>query len=257
MNASLSEVIAAVDIGNTAIKFNRVKDGKLAGSPEIFPLERANQIAAQETLAAAGDVIIGCSGSQKIADDLAAQIFARGDEALVLSRDCILPFKSDYAPGEAGVDRLANIAAAIESAQKGPAIVIDAGSAITVEMIGNNAHFRGGVILPGFALQARTLNQGTALLPSIDTADTSIKSTLPGTNTATAIRAGIQYSCIGAVEKIIQEYLAQPGMADAQITATGGDALQIASALTKVYPQITIDPQLTLRGLLELARLPQ
>jgi type III pantothenate kinase len=261
---------AVVDIGNTAIKMCGVADGAVQPAVFTFPVASISGIASQEPLFTASTVVIGCSGQASMATDLAAQIFARGGEAIVIAREAALPFDNRYAAGQAGVDRLANVAAAIECAAGEPAIVIDAGSAVTVEMVARGGVFLGGVILPGFRLQALALNRGTASLPLVDLPKSggvewnngAEDFTLPPTSTLEAIAAGVSLACMGGIEKTVREYLRQESMAGACIIVTGGDGAQVAANLdlggciTCPRP-VAYDPLLTLKGLLLLAKAQQ
>ena len=69
-------------------------------------------------------------------------------------------------PDKVGLDRLANALAAdrLRAAERG-AIVVDLGSAITVDVVSPDGAFLGGAILPGIAMSARALHEFTDLLP--------------------------------------------------------------------------------------------
>jgi type III pantothenate kinase len=266
----MSGVNAVVDIGNTAIKVAAVTSGELQGDVLYYSLGSSASLLSQGALFSATTLVIGCSGRASMATDLAAQIFARGGEAIIIGRDASLPFKSDYAPGQAGVDRLANVAAAIEATAGGPAIVIDAGSAVTVEMISTGRRFAGGVIMPGFRLQSQALNEGTAALPMVEPSReglpggsaTAIGLDLPATSTETAIKAGVHLACLGGIEKAVREYLRHDAMEQAPIIVTGGDGafiarqLDLSGCITCPRPA-EYDAALTLKGLLLLAQAQQ
>ena len=72
-------------------------------------------------------------------------------------------------PDKVGIDRLLNAVAANRRRQEHvAAILVDAGSAVTVDYLDGNGVFRGGAIFPGFRLMARALHDYTALLPIVD-----------------------------------------------------------------------------------------
>ena len=69
-------------------------------------------------------------------------------------------------PDRVGVDRLVNALAAFERT-KSWTIVVDAGTAITVDVINDHGAFMGGIIAPGMGISSKALHHYTALLPEI------------------------------------------------------------------------------------------
>jgi type III pantothenate kinase len=160
-------MIAIVDIGNSAAKICEVQSGGVPGKVATIALSALdNPFEQQPVLAQATQVIIACSGDETLAARIKDGLTAAGKEALDLDRSGPVPFNSAYAPGQAGIDRLANVAAAINEIGF-PAIVVDAGSAVTLEAVSADGVFLGGAILPGFGLQATALHSGTASLPEV------------------------------------------------------------------------------------------
>lgn len=101
-----------------------------------------------------------------------------------------------------GVDRL--LVAWYASRYLAPAptgtLVVDAGSAVTVDWVDAAGDFRGGMIYPGFALSGRALQRGTAALPPVTAID--LQAPLPspaGTATQEAIAAGLFWSQWGGL----------------------------------------------------------
>src|SRR5205823_1458422 len=82
--------------------------------------------------------------------------------------DLELPIKvRTETPAETGVDRVLNVAAAYEQIGKA-CVVVDAGTAITVDCCNDAGDFVGGAIAPGVALQLDALHDRTAKLPRVD-----------------------------------------------------------------------------------------
>ena len=129
---------------------------------------------------------------------------------------------SGYDTTTLGADRIANVAAAAHCCGGAPVLVLDCGSAITSEAVAHGTLFRGGVILPGRALQRRALAAFTAQLPEIPM-DEDIPTPF-GTNTAQAIKAGIDLGLLGAVREIIARTRNMPEFATCSVLAVGGDA---------------------------------
>lgn len=144
-------------------------------------------------------------------------------------------------PQTVGIDRLLNALAAFKQT-KSSTLVIDFGTAITVDLVSKEGEFMGGLILPGIKTSAYALNKQTALLPEIDI-DKPAK--IIGENTEDAIKAGIYFGTVGSVTHIIKEVYKI--YRDLKYTiATGGDA----EILKKDIPQIDkVIPYLTLEGI--------
>ncbi len=142
-------------------------------------------------------------------------------------------------PDRLGIDRLLAgwMATRIYPGQR--VVVVDAGSAITVDSVGPASEFHGGVILPGLSLQFESLGRGTDALPLLDPCDAaeqSIELAVPALDTVSAIRSGILCGTAGAVDRLIQMSLAKdPENHDersaAQVILTGGDGGRLSSLL--------------------------
>jgi type III pantothenate kinase len=147
-------------------------------------------------------------------------------------------------PDMVGVDRLLDAVAAnrLRTPQR-PAVVVDVGSAITVDLVSADGAFLGGAILPGIAMSARALNEFTDLLPRIDMSELALPPPAVGTATEAAIRAGLFWGAVGAVRQLVHQ-MAGPGQAD--VFMTGGASPAVAAL---VYPAATLVPHLTLAGI--------
>ena len=120
-----------------------------------------------------------------------------------------------------GADRIANIAAIAKSA-KLPAIVIDCGTAITIDVVNGKREFLGGAILPGRMLLRKSLNDFTAQLPLVALSDRKPKAL--GKNTKDAILSGTDLAILGSVKEIISRIKFEINVKKCTVTATGGDA---------------------------------
>jgi type III pantothenate kinase len=146
-------------------------------------------------------------------------------------------------PDRVGLDRLA--AAVAANRLRSPAhaaIVVDAGSAITVDAVSAAGAFLGGAILAGMSMQAHALDSETDLLPRIDVAQVSVPDTI-GRDTEQAMRAGIYWGTVGAVREIIARMRAELG--PAQLFVAGGDMERIVRHL----PEAQLVPNLVLSGI--------
>jgi type III pantothenate kinase len=82
-------------------------------------------------------------------------------------------------------------------------IVVDCGTAATVDLIAADGRFLGGAILPGPTLMARALAQGTSKLPEVRALEHADPPAMPGGNTREAIAAGIGWGMRGAIAELV------------------------------------------------------
>lgn len=149
-------------------------------------------------------------------------------------------------PGEVGADRLVNAVGAWKR-HSGPLIIIDFGTATTFDAINEDGSYEGGIIAPGINLSLESLHQAAAQLPRIAVirpATIIAKSTVP------AMQSGIYWGYIGLVEGLVRRMKEEYGR-PMTVVATGGLA-QLFSDGTPVID--SFDPDLTIRGLLEIYR---
>ncbi|WP_158545287.1 type III pantothenate kinase [Bremerella cremea] len=128
------------------------------------------------------------------------------------------------APEKVGADRLAAAVAANYLRDKNrPAIVVDAGTAITVDAISTEGKFVGGAILPGMRTSAKALASQTDALPQIEIHVEDCPQAI-GTNTTEAMQSGLFWGSVGAVQETIRRVSAQLGSdSSPQIFFSGGD----------------------------------
>ncbi len=108
-----------------------------------------------------------------------------------------------------------------------PAIVVDAGSAITVDLLSADGVFQGGAILPGVSLQLRSLAQDTDALPRVLPTDATSEVAALGKTTETAIQSGVLLGVTSAVQAIAAR-LARTVATVPRIFVTGGDRRRFA-----------------------------
>lgn len=127
-------------------------------------------------------------------------------------RDLPLAIDVDV-PDRVGIDRLLNAIAAnrLRSGRGGDdagAILVDSGTATTIDYVSPDGRFCGGAILPGFELCAKALHEYTALLPLVPLAPVleSPPSDL-GRNTEAAIASGLYWGHVGAVRELLRRMM--------------------------------------------------
>lgn len=129
-----------------------------------------------------------------------------------------------------------------------PVLMIDCGTAITVNAGDASGQFAGGAILPGVALQLRSLAQGTAALPSVEISKTGDRW---GMNTQAAIASGVIYGLAGALRGFIEDWRSRYPFSP--VYFTGGDGKLLAEILADL-PNLQIAPHLLLCGIDRLAQ---
>lgn len=174
-----------------------------------------------------------------------------GTKVLQVTALTPLPVRNAYgAPRTVGADRLVAAVAAV--AEFGaPVIVVDFGTAITVDAVSRRREYLGGAILPGLELAADALAARTALLPRLDLSGAPRRRTAAlGRTTRDSLEAGLRLGAAGAVRALIAGLRRRVGAA-APVVATGGGARWVRS----LCPEIRfVRPHLMHAGLHEAWR---
>ncbi|MDX9689548.1 MAG: type III pantothenate kinase [Proteobacteria bacterium] len=144
-------------------------------------------------------------------------------------------------PEELGADRLINAVAGV-ALYEGPLLIIDFGTATTIDVIDGSGVYRGGAIAPGVNLSIRALHMAAAKLPSVAVARPP---KVIATNTVTAIQSGVFWGYVGMIEGLIARTKEEFGF-PMKVVATGGLSKLFIEALPCI-DEINMD--LTLRGL--------
>lgn len=225
----------AVDVGNSHIKvglfemtaYSRTTSEKIAPKPEHLnmpglprcvnfrsvPLKRPvpwdELFDDQSTGSSSKGVIVGSNqrGVDQVVSDwpnwLQKPVVIRNSESFPITVGV-------DEPQRVGLDRLLNAVAADNVRRPAEeAIIVDCGTATTVDLVSSSGVFCGGAILPGFTLCARALNQYTEVLPLIsmnelfDLPPSEDCHTALGTNTQAAIMSGVFWGQVGAVRELI------------------------------------------------------
>jgi type III pantothenate kinase len=138
-----------------------------------------------------------------------------------------------------GVDRLLNAAAAFDRVKQA-CVIVDAGTAITIDFIDGQGTFHGGAIAPGAAMQLKALHEHTAALP--DLSFRAPDNEPFGRNTAQAMYQGVFYGIRGMVQRLVEQY-AQSFGAFPMVIATGGDAkvlFENDELIERIVPDLTL-----------------
>ncbi|MCC5907871.1 MAG: type III pantothenate kinase [Balneolaceae bacterium] len=128
-------------------------------------------------------------------------------------------------PETLGIDRFLSCFGAASLSKKA-VIVIDAGSACTIDYMTAERVFHGGVIMPGLRIFKKVMADALPELPEVDE---SLPANWPGKSTNECIRWGLYGGYASAVEAFIRKH--QTGKAETEIYITGGDALLLKKLL--------------------------
>lgn len=163
-----------------------------------------------------------------------------GSKPFVLSPNVVkeLPLKVQN-PHEIGTDLVANAYAAY-SRYKKAVIVVDFGTALTFTSVFSHGNIAGVAIAPGVRTAMKSLSSNTAKLPEIPL---EIPQKAIGTDTVSAMQAGIMKGYAGLVSHMIQETRAELG-GDAKVVATGGMSFifqSLEETIDEVVPHLTLD----------------
>ena len=232
------------DVGNTCIKWGLCSPDAViesASLPPDDPEAWQHQVEAWHLPHPASWAVAGVHPQRR--DRLVQWLHLRGDSVAVLDDWHSLPLAVKVPkPESVGIDRLLDAVAVNELRQPSrPAVVIDAGSAVTVDWIDETGAFAGGAILPGFGLMAKSLHDYTALLPMIELPKQM--PAVPGLTTVPAIEAGVFWAVVGGVRGLVAAY-ARRFDAFPEVFLTGGDAPLIAATpldSARVCPLLTLD----------------
>jgi type III pantothenate kinase len=147
-------------------------------------------------------------------------------------------------PEEIGADRIANAVAA-RTRYKLPGVVIDLGTATTLDVLDAEANYLGGVIAPGINMAFEALYMGAAKLPRVEIRRPA---QIVGHSTVSAMQSGIYWGYIGLIEGLVRRIEEERGT-KMTVIGTGGLVPLIAAGAKMIEH---IDQDLTLLGLVDI-----
>jgi type III pantothenate kinase len=150
-------------------------------------------------------------------------------------------------PERLGADRWANLIAA-HAYYPGPAVIIDCGTAITIDALDAAGKHLGGLIVPGMDLMSAALVGNAAGIELTEPGSQSVS--LLGSSTESAVAGGVLYTAVALVDRVCQDLRAELGKATSMLL-TGGDAGRLLPLLD-TRPRH--DANLVLKGLSVFAK---
>lgn len=232
-----------VDIGNSRTKLGFFEEGLLTSHFTVASDNADEWKTLLGSHATFSRAIVSSVGLPE--SPLAGAIKARSRYFLTLESNTPLPFKNGYAtPETLGKDRLCAAAGAHFLHGGKPLLIVDAGTALTIDLTSREGDFLGGVISPGLRMRAEALHQFTRRLPLATLTDVP---DYPPVTTADALNGGIMqgilFETAGYIERCRQQY------PDLHVVATGGDLFLFEKFLNY---HIFAEPHLVLYGLFRI-----
>ncbi|MFT5527915.1 MAG: type III pantothenate kinase [Pirellulaceae bacterium] len=229
----MTRPLIAVDIGNTSIQLGVFPQPQSSLEPSLIVAIDDSTSDSLESLLPAEpcDWFVASVNREREAWLSHWQTSHRGDDLYRNFGYRDYPGEIDVLyPDKVGADRLVAAAAAAKfKASNNDAIVVDSGTAITVDNVAANGTFRGGAILPGRHLTVQALFHGTDQLPAIQIGQ--VPPAVVGRCTESAIQAGVYWGTVGAVNLLVQKMLAQQNDTHTEILVTGRDGERLATHL--------------------------
>lgn len=145
------------------------------------------------------------------------------------------------APREVGADRIVNALGGVVK-YGAPLIVVDYGTAITLDVVSKDGAYLGGVIAPGLVSGISALFGRTAKLPQVGV---ELPPSVIGRNTNESIQSGILFGNAGLTDRLVEMIRSELGL-QARVVATGGHA-ELMAGISRTIDRV--DPWLTLDGL--------
>jgi type III pantothenate kinase len=233
-----------VDVGNTRMKWGRCSTTSVdatASLPHHSPQDWQEALRTWKVDAKRTWIVAGVNPQQR--DIFAGWLEQQGQTVQLLESPKLLPLTVRLErPDHVGIDRLLNaVAANTRRPAHTPAVLVDAGSAVTVDWLDETGAFCGGAILPGLRLMTEALHNYTALLPLVPI--TTSCPELPAVSTRAAVEAGVFWTAAGGVNTLIARLAERSGKPPAVFLA-GGDAKLLEPALNtevQLWPEITLE----------------
>ena len=234
----------AVDIGNTSIHISHFKKGKFKKAKRI-PTFGVTKTSLRKALSSKlNEKILVCSVVPKV-----TKIFkSLKMPVYIAGQDIKVPMSSSYDKRQIGMDRLVGAYAA-KKLFPGVRLVLDFGTAITLDFLSQGNIYQGGIILPGLGSTLGVFSK-CALLPK-RIKFKKIKKLIP-TTTESSITKGLGEGFPLMINSLVKKYKKKLKIAkDKKVVITGGEAKVIMSGLD--FP-FKYEPLLVLKGLEILSR---
>ncbi|MSR28969.1 MAG: type III pantothenate kinase [Phycisphaerales bacterium] len=239
--------ILAISVGNSRTQLGRFEEGSAEiVASECIPNSQVELIVERaahhfEALVDETAVVALASVNDSMAHGLVARLEGRLATSITrIGRDLSAPISTRLDPRtQTGIDRLLCATAAYR-VLKQACVVVDCGTAITVDFVDGEGTYHGGAIAPGAQLQLDALHDGTDALPRVAFAVPDKDSF--GRNTEQAMLQGVYQGIRGLVHRLVEQYAEAQG-AFPVVVATGGDAatiLEHEECVDRIVPDLVL-----------------
>lgn len=273
VKGALTLKILVVDLGNSFTKIGCFQDGILVSNAAISTCKEDWHRYQEEIKACITDgPFVDCDGI------ILSSVVPRGRAALEeLISSGILPSKaiwlererfaslrlggidlSRYAPGELGADRIANIVGGYALFPNENLCICDFGTTTTFDLVDQTGLFLGGAISPGPGrFQSLVDSRHAAELFQVNLFQAPDET--PGRSTRTSLQNGLYYGYKGLMLGILGTLLKEADWAlpETRLLFTGGFAQNLVEMAAPELQDVTVDHQLTLKGLFQIWLLNQ
>jgi type III pantothenate kinase len=239
--------LVAVNVGNTRTRVGLFRGKELAESAAIANSDMSALVRAivGMNLKNESAPLVIASVNEPVAEQIVEAagpaVRGRGGEVYRFGRDLTIQIPNTLSDDSTvGQDRVLNALGAYSRAQQA-CIVVDAGTAITVDFVDGQGTFHGGAIAPGLNLMLMALHEHTAALPALKFEPPPEGSPF-GKDTREAMLVGVQGAARGMVRHLIEKY-SEFYEAYPQIIATGGDARTLFESddlVEHIVPDLTL-----------------
>ena len=219
-------MILDVDVGNSRIKWRLSENN----SPVASGSQATSEVAAGEPLAVAESVAvkqvrIACVAASGVLEVLCRQLnrqFAVVPKVAQVTESAASVVCAYEDPRSFGVDRWLALVAAYQQFNQA-LLVVDAGSAITMDLLSPEGLHLGGFIVPGLSLMCDSLRRDTSGVKVVCGETQGLL--LPAKDTQQAVSRGCVLATVAVIEKLAGQY-------PVRILLTGGDAEVLVEALS-------------------------
>lgn len=235
--------LIVLDFGNTRMKAGVFANGELRN--EIAVDRQDAESAIKELFSSSEVQDVAAVTVERNVEEMLQRLCEEEEmnKPFVINHNTPMPFGNSYeTPETLGMDRIVNVAGAMEMTDEYPVLVIDAGTAITYDYLDADGVYQGGGISPGISLRFRALNEFTARLPKVEADGLP---NLVGKTTDESIKSGVVNGVLGELQEVVNKYRKLSG-GKLQVYMTGGDADFLGNHLENIN---FVSSNLLLRGI--------
>jgi len=207
-----------IDIGNTRTKIAFFNDNQLSHIEQTEKLNKSHLIQLINQFPQTDNAIL--STVKDYSPSVTNSLKKKFKNFIEIGEDTVIPLINLYkTPKTLGYDRLASAIGAETLFPGYNLLIIDAGTAITYDIVTSRKEYLGGSISPGIWMRYKALHYFTGKLPLLQPFR---QVEIPGNNTESSIHGGVQFGTIFEMKGMIAQY--KKRFENLKVILTGGDA---------------------------------